>query len=140
MHRDTNIAVVGIIVCGGYCLFLRRTNSPNNWCPPCGRLKQHENPLHGLQREVWEETGLHITPLLPVSVWDGLHNEKKIISITYVCVADSLHVILSEEHSEFVWMPIEDLSKQRIDTDFNIEEWPLFIKIANIFIDEKNFL
>jgi 8-oxo-dGTP diphosphatase len=133
-----NLAVVAIIVHDDCCLFLRRNNPPKNWCPPCGRLKRDEDPLSGLKREVLEESGLQISPLMPVSVWSGLHNRKKVISITYVCIADSFQVTLSNEHSDFVWVPIEDLSKEKIDTDFKIKEWLLFIKVANIFNTEKN--
>ena len=137
MPDDPNIAVVAILLKDDLCLFLRRNKTPLNWCPPCGRLKYAENPLDGLKREVLEETGIHVQPLMPVDVWSGTHNHNNIISITYVCIANTDEVILSDEHSDFVWVPIEELQMSKIETDFKIKEWPLLIKIAKTYGIEK---
>lgn len=136
--NDTNIAVVSIVVCQESCLFLQRNHAPKNWCPPCGRLKDNEDPLQGLKREVLEETGLEIIPLMCVDAWMGLHNGKNIFSVTYVCTAELLQVTLSSEHSAFLWIPIRDLLDRKIDTDFSIQKWPSLIKAALALTHENH--
>ena len=58
-------------VSGCYCeyqgrvlLLLRNPEKPqgNTWCIPGGKLKKGESALQAVIREVWEETGLCLTP------------------------------------------------------------------------------
>ena len=132
------IAVVGIVVFNDECLFLKRNNPPHNWCPPCGRVEKEETFIFALQREIKEETALDVKIIdLPVEVWEGTHDDKKTISITYVCQAQSKKAGLSHEHSHFCWIKISDLIKSTINTNFTTEKWPLWIETANFYFSRK---
>lgn len=135
-----DIAVVAITVFKNKCLFLKRNFEPKNWSPPCGRLENREEPIVGLKREVIEETHLTIIPLIPVEAQNVLFNKKPLLSISYVCLAKSVNIKLSNEHSDYRWILIDDLKNIGIDTDFEIGNWPLFIKTALFFAKEKKVI
>ena len=42
-------------------LCVKRNYRDYRWTLPGGRLEQHEDPITGVEREVYEETGYHIT-------------------------------------------------------------------------------
>jgi len=72
-----------------------------------------EDPIHGLQREVAEETGLLIKIFQPVTTWFGNFNNLPLISIDYLCTTNSTSVKLSHEHSNFQWLTIDELVKDK---------------------------
>jgi ADP-ribose pyrophosphatase YjhB (NUDIX family) len=95
-----------------------------------------ESITDGLEREITEETGLSVCTIMPVTTWSGLHDGQHIISITFVCWAKNCAVILSDEHEDFKWVSIEDLSHQTIDTDFDTTKWIHYINVAKYFEKE----
>ncbi|NGX49999.1 MAG: hypothetical protein K940chlam5_01608 [Candidatus Anoxychlamydiales bacterium] len=132
-----DVAVVAITVFKDKCLFLKRNFDPKNWSPPCGRLEKEEEPIDGLKREVLEETSLEVIPIITVDAKNVLYNKKPLLSISYVCFATSDKVKLSHEHSDYKWIAIDDLKNIDIDTDFNVDAWPLHIKTAYFYAQEK---
>jgi len=128
--KETNLAVVGIVVYEGKCLFLKRNNPPLNWGAPAGKLHENEDPALGLKREVREETGLEVEVLLPVDVWQGVPAGYPIYSITYVCLASSDQVKLSHEHADYRWVELNDLDSIQSKTDFDTSRWPLLVELA----------
>jgi 8-oxo-dGTP pyrophosphatase MutT (NUDIX family) len=76
-------------------------------------LELLEDPVSGLKREVMEETGLEIMVLEPVTTWFGRFNGRLLLSIDYLCHAESDQVRLSAEHSDFSWLSITGLRKDR---------------------------
>lgn len=130
MPENSQIAVVGIVVHNGKCLFLRRNVSLYHWCPPCGRVHVGEEVVTGLRREIKEEAGLDVEVIVPVETWTGEHRDGDLLSITYVCHTDSEDVILSEEHSEYRWVAINELNTMSSHTDFDLSKWPTFISFA----------
>lgn len=125
--KDSKTAVVAILVYNGKVLFLKRTSPPLNWCPPCGRAKMGENLEEALIREVREETGLTIEIIKFVYQWKGLHDGEKIKSFTFVCSTNSDMVVLSDEHSDYAWVNIEDIGNWSDKTDFSVQNWPEWI-------------
>ena len=71
-----------------------------------------ENPVTGLKREVLEETGLDIMVFQPVTTWFGKFNDLPLLSIDYLCTSTSNLVTLSNEHSDYCWLSIDQLRKQ----------------------------
>lgn len=135
---DSDIAVVGVTISKrGECLFLKRNNLPKNWCPPSGKLRYGEDPKEGVQREIFEETGLQASVLMAVDTWTGYHRDKEILSISYVCEVVSKNVILSNEHSDFTWIPLKDLPQMTIETDFDTKNFLLFVELAREFQKRK---
>jgi len=91
-----------------------------------GGLDFGETILECLHREAMEETGLSIyvdrllyaiTPVLPTKESDGA------VGLVYICHTDSDTVILSHEHTEYLWvtkaMLMELLSKPTLDDYIN---------------------
>ncbi|MDQ6985391.1 MAG: histidine phosphatase family protein [Candidatus Dojkabacteria bacterium] len=100
-------------------LLLRRkkTNVPDEgWEDLTGRINQYEDPETALRREVREETGIEsleiIKPLTTFHFFRGDETkEKELIGIIYWMKTDEIEVEISEEHSEYRWVNIEDALK-----------------------------
>ncbi len=132
IESKINIAVNAILIFNNKFLLLHRTNKPICWGPPGGRLECGEKLVDGVKREVKEETGLNCRVLLPVSVWEGIHEGIKMISISYVCKSESNSVQLSDEHDNYVWVSKDEIGSWRDKTDFEINSWPIYIECAEI--------
>lgn len=75
-----------------------------------GRIDPGTSLVENLKREVMEETGLDIKyePRL-VTAQDILKPDKHVVRLTYVGLADG-EVKLSDEHSEFRWLTLPEIS------------------------------
>lgn len=110
MFPTHRAAVTGFVYLDGDFLLLKRLNPPLVWAPPGGRLEVAENPLEGVQREVKEETGLSINTQGVIDVWFGnVVGIGELLSISYLCLADSRNICLSSEHSDFIWLNLSQL-------------------------------
>jgi len=110
------LATKAFIVDGGKLLSVKRRDDdvqqPGMWEIPGGRLNPGENPFDGLKREVKEETGLEVTVLAPLSVRHFTRADGQTITlIIFVCEPLSQKVMLSEEHSAFEWLDLNDYGK-----------------------------
>ena len=78
------------------------------WKLPGGRLEENETPQEGLSREIYEETGIkqyNIDKILnPV-----LSESKKTYRVTFLCNTTESSVILSDEHTEYAWVNLENV-------------------------------
>ncbi len=100
----------------GRILLLKRSADvaflPGVWEDIGGRLKQFEEPEHALRREVREESGLEIEIVRPINIFHLFHGERnaenEMIIITYWCRCHSEHVVLSDEHSAYRWLPPQE--------------------------------
>jgi len=107
------LSAKSFIVRDGKILALKRAaddvHKPNIWEFPGGRLELGEDPREGLKRETKEETGLDIEVLHPLSVKHFTREDGQVITmLIFLCKAlNSLDVKLSEEHTEYSWIPIE---------------------------------
>jgi len=105
-HR---LAVNAFLIFNDKFLLLKRVAKPLIWGPPGGRLNRDEDPVAGLQREVYEETALEIQVHQPVTSWFGRFNSSQLFSVDYLCTTPEGDVTLSLEHSEHRWVTIEHL-------------------------------
>lgn len=82
------------------------------WEIPGGRINPGINLIENLRREVLEETGLELKyePKL-VTAQDILKPNKHIVRLTYVGFAEEGPIKLSEEHTEYQWLSLEEISK-----------------------------
>lgn len=110
-ERTHRMAVTAYIIRSGKFLLLKRTNPPMIWGPPGGRLEQDENPNEGILREVREECGLTVQALRPVDIWYGDFGRGIYVSVDYLGIATSDDVVLSEEHSDYIWADMEMLRR-----------------------------
>ena len=82
------------------------------WMLPGGRLDEDDQPEHGLQREVLEETGLKIKLISPVHTarW-GTEKPPK-YAVFFLCrTVGKQSVKLSHEHTEYKWIKFSDMEK-----------------------------
>jgi 8-oxo-dGTP diphosphatase len=118
-HR---VAVGAYIFRNGKMLLLNRANFPRTYAPPGGRLELHEDPLEGTRREVREETGMEIQILGIAGIWFGRLNDGQppMLGIDYFARTDTDDVILSDEHTGYLWATREDIRLGRVVT---LEKW-----------------
>lgn len=76
-----------------------------------GRIASGTPLLQNLHREVKEETGLEIIdkPKL-LTAQDILKNNRHVVRLTYIGQADG-EVKLSDEHTEYKWLPLDEIKK-----------------------------
>ena len=128
-----NLAVVGLLSCQNKTLLLHRTSPPICWCPPGGHVEKDETIREAVLREVYEETGIYCKIVMPVDVWNGMHNASVIESISFICECDTPEVKLSCEHDDFRWIDISKIETWQHDTDFQVKAWNTFFKTAQYF-------
>jgi len=82
------------------------------WMLPGGRLDEDDQSERGLQREVFEETGLKIKVISPVHTarW-GTENPPK-YAVFFLCKTIGKHSVkLSHEHTEYKWVRFGEIKK-----------------------------
>lgn len=100
---------------------------------PAGKIREYENIFDALRREVWEETGLHLTniqgeedsifldvdgnktiSLSPYCVTQNLSGAYSIILNTFLCEAEGELLERTNETENIRWMKKDEL-KQIVD-------------------------
>ena len=111
---------------GKYLLLKRSTSNRTNiakWELPGGKIEQGEDPYKGLKREVHEETGLNIIWVYPTV---HLHTEKievgpyaENLLIKLIGETDQYEgtLNLSEEHTEYTWVTVEEALQADLKED-----------------------
>lgn len=110
------IGLKAVLVYQDKVLLLKRVESisrAGKWDLPGGIIDSDEKLLKGLQREVFEETGIKIRKVnvtLDVGYFnEGIYKLKNVIRIIYLSRIDTNEVVLSSEHSEFKWLDLKEL-------------------------------
>jgi ADP-ribose pyrophosphatase YjhB (NUDIX family) len=85
------LGVGAVIVKAGRVLLVQRGNEPmkGHWSLPGGLLELGESLSDGVMREVREETGLLVEPLLLIELLDRIHRDGEHVRYHYV-IADYL--------------------------------------------------
>jgi 8-oxo-dGTP diphosphatase len=81
------------------------------WEPPAGRLAPGESFEMGAVREVYEETGLLVTPQRLLATWVGERpGGGHLASATYISRVspEGVGVRLSDEHLEYKWVTLDE--------------------------------
>lgn len=86
---------------------------PGYWEMPGGKSDDGEDPRDAVVREIKEEVGIDVDPLLPAAVRSYKNKNVFYVEIFFVCRIkdEKQEVVLSEEHSEYKWVTFEDVSK-----------------------------
>jgi len=119
------IIVAGIVIDNGKALIIQRSGKdafPDLWELPSGKRDDFEKSKDALKREVKEETGLNIEPLVPVHVFEfRVEKEKEIRDSTQISFlvkpVGKGQVKLSKEHQNFAWVSKDGLNKYNLSTD-----------------------
>lgn len=97
-------------------LILKRAShdsQPGIWEIPGGALDYNEDLAKGVQREVYEETGLSVNALFPFAAHSGISTKgHRVMRIAYLCklLTDSHSVNLSSDHDEYQWVNLEKIT------------------------------
>jgi len=126
------IAVKSFVINKGRLLLLKRASDdiqkPNIWEIPGGRLELGEDPREGIKREIKEETGVDVEVVHPISVRHFIRDDGQTITmLIFLCKALGDQVKISEEHSAYDWISLEQC-KDKL-TDFFHPEVDLFNKL-----------
>jgi 8-oxo-dGTP diphosphatase len=91
---------------GRMLLLLRPTDT---WEPPAGRLQPGESFEEGAIRELYEETGMLVSPGRIIATWVGdAPSGRRLASITYAGRTTGAEVTLSEEHLDYRWVTLDE--------------------------------
>lgn len=90
---------------------------------PGGTLTDYEQPVTGLYREVFEETGLRIRLLSPLCwlKFDIHDSDCPILVAFYIAETSQVNVSLSPEHKSFRWVTIEEFKREGLEVSADPE-------------------
>lgn len=114
------IGIKAVLVYRRRILLLRRVpeiSRGDTWDLPGGIIEENEKLLQGLQREVYEESGIKIKSVqIPLEVGyfnEGIYRFKNVIRITYFCPVKTSKVRLSPEHYMYKWFSLKEVKKMK---------------------------
>lgn len=79
------------------------------WEVPGGKINEKEDPTQGAMREVKEETGLNCDILAELKFLELEKNNIKTRTHVYLAEVDNDKIILSNEHSDYIWVSLEEI-------------------------------
>ena len=98
-------------------IFLTRRADNGQWCLPGGRMESGESVAEACEREVWEETGLHVRVTRLVGVYshpdqlvvypDG--NKAHIVALHFEAEIVGGTPALSDETTDFGYFTIDEI-------------------------------
>jgi 8-oxo-dGTP diphosphatase len=114
----TYVAVIGVVVKldeDDRILLLkrnvRRRTSPNKWQTPSGFINEGESAEEAVIREVKEETSLDGTIKKSGSSFEVVDEWARWIIVPFLISVKSDKVVIdTEEHSEFRWVKVDEVS------------------------------
>lgn len=115
------VHVAGFCFSGNKILVLKRSPSrkiyPNIWECGGGQVETGENFEDALAREMRDEAGVIVKPVMALKTYEILVNseQKKIPGLRIVCkflrYANGKEPQISKEHTEWKWLPINRLDE-----------------------------
>lgn len=97
-----SVSVAGIVIDdGGRVLVIQRRDN-GHWEPPGGILELGETFEQGVQREVWEETGVQVTVDGLTGVYKNM--SRGIVALVYRCSIAAGHPRTSSEATSVRWV------------------------------------
>lgn len=105
-----SVSVSAVIIDERQRVLVIKRRDNGNWEPPGGLLELDESIIHGLRREVLEETGLFIEPL----GLTGVYKNMRIGAVALVFRARRIGgtPVVTDETADFAWWAAEKVSTQ----------------------------
>lgn len=94
------------------------------WELPGGRMNLGERYEDAVKREVFEETGLKISVVRPLTVFDAKRDaDTQVVGITFLCTleGEDMNIILSDEHLESEWVSFDRIGTKKVIPGLNKE-------------------
>lgn len=118
-----HITVKGIVVFEQKVLLMKRIRPSSDglgyWELPGGGLNYGETPDQALIRELKEETGLDISVVKPAYTFSKIRTGYQTVGIGYLALCHDCHVVLSDEHQDYLWCDINHLQDYLCEEIYN---------------------
>lgn len=120
------IILAGMVIKDNKILIIQRNANeeayPNLWELPSGKREPFETSEDAVKREVKEETGLNVEPVMPVSVFEfKVEKPDEIRDATQINFlvkpAGDTQVVLSSEHQNFAWIAENELANYKLSKE-----------------------
>ena len=116
------VGVGGVVVQGERVLLVRRGKPPRQgeWSIPGGMLELGEKLRDGVSREIEEETGMTVTPLEVLDVFDSITSDADgktqyhYVLVDYLCRVTGGVLKARDDVSRAEWVPRPALSRYNI--------------------------
>ena len=117
-YPDRPIVGVGaVIIQNGFVLLIRRGHAPmkGEWSLPGGALEVGETLDEGVRREVLEETGLQIEPVVIVDVFDRIARDQAgrvqyhYVLVDYLCRIAGGTTACGSDATDLRWAALDEL-------------------------------
>ena len=100
-------------------LLLTRRSDNGQWCLPGGGMEPGESAAEACEREVWEETGLHVTADQLIAIYTSPHrivaygekNKFQFVSLLFAVSVDGGQLGLSDETTEVGYFSEEEIAR-----------------------------
>ncbi|MBS4174896.1 NUDIX domain-containing protein [Bacillus sp. FJAT-49736] len=116
MDNQIIVGVKGVIIQDGKVLIIKRTNQAHSgggtWECAGGKMEFGEDLESALIREVKEEVGLDILveQILYATTFQT-SPYRQVVIVTYLCSCKNTEIILSHEHSDYLWATYDELKR-----------------------------
>lgn len=104
-----SVSVAGIVVDDQDRVLVIRRRDNGHWEPPGGVLELDESPERGVVREVFEETGYKVEPLILTGVYKNV--SRGVVALVFRCKLSGGQAELSSETDEVAWKPVDEARK-----------------------------
>lgn len=114
------LGVGGLVLDGELVLLVRRGVPPAKglWSIPGGKLKAGETLTEGVERELFEETGLRVRVGVLVEVYERLPSavgeDAHYVVLDYLCEATGGALQAGDDAEEARWVPVDGLDGLRL--------------------------
>ncbi len=115
--------VVGAFIFNGQdeLLLIKMPKWEGKYVCPGGHIEWEETIEHAIQREVKEETGLEVSDIQFLNVWDYIpdgtyHKNSHMIFLNHTCHTKNTAVILNDEAEEYIWKKPEEALKLNLES------------------------
>lgn len=95
------VSTIGVVVDTAGRVLLQRRQDNGAWEPPGGTLELDERITDGLIREVLEETGIRVEPVVLTGVYKSMTHA--VIEMVFLCRMTSGTLAISPESTELTW-------------------------------------
>jgi ADP-ribose pyrophosphatase YjhB (NUDIX family) len=101
-----SVSVTGVVVRpDGLILAIKRADD-GRWVPPGGVLELDESPQDGVVREIYEETGIKVSPIRLTGVYKNMR--LGVVSLAFRCEVIGGEMHTSSESTRVEWISVSD--------------------------------